>query len=246
MSSDWGPPGLDTTAPRVNKRMVGAVAFCLVISIGVPWCTKNVGYVDYFTWHRSCGDPPSEIRIWISPYHTRTAEEANALRKWTARHPGRINSQYDAFCNTPLHLAARVGREDLAEVLLAAGADVEARNKIDERPLHVAATYGRPTVAKLLLARGADVSARVRGRKTPLHAAACGLGTLSDIDERIEVAKLLLAAGADVNAREPGNGFTPLRCAVSYESRSTAMAELLFAHGADSRGAEEPPPPRPR
>jgi hypothetical protein len=58
------------------------------------------------------------------------------------------------------------------------------------------------------------------------------------------VARLLLAAGADVNARErEGSGFTPLPCATSYESRNAAMAELLLAHGADPRGAEEPPIP---
>jgi len=88
-------------------------------------------------------------------------------------------------------------------VLIAAGADIEARNTLDNRPLHVAATYGRPAVAKLLL-----------------------------------------AAGADVNARQPGSGFTPLRSATYGEGRNAAMAELLLAHGADPRGAEEPPPPQ--
>ena len=115
---------------------------------------------------------------------------------------------------------------------------------MDERPLHVAARYGRPTVVKLLLARGADVSAGGRRANTPLHGASCGLGGQSDIGGRLEVAKLLLAARADVNARERGSGFTALRCATSYESRNAAMAALLLAHGADPRGAEEPPVPR--
>jgi ankyrin repeat protein len=89
---------------------------------------------------------------------------------------------YGAFCETPLHLAARFGREDLAGPLIAAAADVEAQNELGERPLHLSANYGHPTVAKLLVARGAAVGARDRGGKTPLHAAAFGVGDQSKLD----------------------------------------------------------------
>jgi hypothetical protein len=242
MPSDWGPPGLETTPPRVNKAMVAMVSICLVTVVGVPWCRENVGSMDLMTGNKSCPAEPSEIKIWAGNYHTRRAEEVVNLQRWIARHPGRINKQYDAFCETPLHLAARFGREDLAGPLIAAGADVEAQNELGDRPLHLSASYGHPTVAKLLLARSAAVNARDRGGKTPLHAAAFGLGDPSKVEARIEVARVLLTGGADVNAREPGSGFTPLRYATSYESRNTAMAALLFAHGADPRGAEEPRP----
>jgi Ankyrin repeats (3 copies) len=240
--SALGPPGLETTPPRVNKALVVVVSLCLVTIVGVPWCNENVGSVDLMTGKKSCPTAPSEIKIWAGTYHSRRAEEVVNLQRWITRRPGRINKQYGAFCETPLHLAAQFGREDLAGPLIAAGADVEAQNRLGNRPLHVAASYGHPTVAKLLLARGADISARDPGGKTPLHSAACGLGDQSKIEARIEVARLLLAAGADVNAREPGSGFTALRCASSYESANTAMAALLLAHGAGPRGAEERPP----
>jgi hypothetical protein len=42
-----------------------------------------------------------------------------------------------------------------------------------------------------------------------------------------------------VNARAPGSGFTPLRCATSYESRNAVMADVLLTHGADPRDAGE-------
>jgi ankyrin repeat protein len=221
------------------SKVIVLVGVCVVVAFGVHWCQENVGYVDLMTGRRGCGAPPSEIRAWALESHTRRAEEAGILQQWAAAHPGRVNKQYGAFCNTPLHLAARFGREDLADPLIGAGADVEARNGLDERPLHVSAAYGRPTVARLLLARGADVHARGRGGKTPLHVAAVGLGGQSNAPARIEVARLLLAAGADVNARESGSGFTPLRYATSFESRNAGMADLLLAHGADPRGAEE-------
>jgi ankyrin repeat protein len=243
-SWEWGPPGLETpTKVPGAKGPFIAAAFCLAVVFGVPWCQNTFGYVDLYTGNRGCPVIPSEVRSWSVVGDMREPGEAANLQKWIARHPRQINKQYGAFCETLLHVAAHWGREDLADLLIAAGADVEARNEIDERPLHVAAQYGRPTVVELLLARGADVGASGWRVHTPLHAASCGLGGQSTIGARLEIAKLLLAAGADVNARERGSGFTPLRCATSYESRNAAMADLLLAHGADLRGADEPPIP---
>lgn len=238
MATDWGPPGLDTPTSYSGITRFAAAAVGLAVVIGVPWCHENVGSIDLMTGNRACATAPSEIRVWSSHHHTRRPEESTDLQTWTARNRDRIDRPYGAFCDTPLHLASRFGREDLAELLIAAGANVEAPNELDERPLHVAATYGRPSIARLLLARGAAVDARSRG-KTPLHAAAFGVGQPSDVDARVGVAKLLLAAGADVNAREPGNGFMPLRYAKSLGSGNTAMADLLLSHGADPRGAEQ-------
>ena len=247
-SWEWGPPGLETpTKVPGAKGPFVAAAFCLAVVFGVPWCQNTLGYVDLYTGNRACPVIPSEIRSWSVMGDTRKPGEAASLQKWIARHPRSLNKQYGAFCETLLHVAAKWGREDLADLLIAGGADVDARNELDERPLHVAAQYGRPTVVRLLVSRNADAGAGGRRANTPLHAAACGLGGQTNIHGRLEIAKLLLAAGADVNARERGSGFTPLRCATSYTSRNTAMAEVLLAHGADPRGAEEQPiPGRPR
>jgi len=238
MFTDWGPPRLETTASEAGAARIAAIVLCLMVAIGIPWCYEQVGSIHPMRGTRACGAAPAEIRAWSRNYHSRRAEEAVDLRNWTTRYPGRIDKRYGAFCDTPLHLAARFGREDLAGLLIAAGADVEALNEHDERPLHAAAAYGRPAVVKLLLARGADVNARGPAGKTPLHAAAFGVGVPSDVDARTDVAKLLLAAGADVNARQPGNGFMPLRYASSAGNPTTAMVDLLLAHGADPRGAD--------
>ncbi|MGH3116466.1 MAG: ankyrin repeat domain-containing protein [Vicinamibacterales bacterium] len=242
MSSDWGPPGLETPTSYSGVVRLAAAAVCLVVVIGIPWCHENVGWIDVMTGRRGCGAAPSEIRVWSVNRHTRRPEEIAHLEQWVARHPYHVNKQYGASCDTALHFAARFGREDLAEMLIAAGAAVEAPNEFDDRPLHAAATYGRSTVVKVLLARGADVHARGSGGNTPLLAAASGFG--DDADGLLEVAKLLLAAGADVNASAGGGGFTALRhVAVSARPGNKALAELLLSYGADPGGGGSQGPP---
>jgi len=236
----WGPRGLETPewSPAETPYLrhgLAVTALCL-LTWGVPWCRQNFGYFD-LAGNRGCAAAPSEVSVWAFHNRSRRPKDLVDLRKWISRHPGRINDHYNAFCETPLHRAARFGREDLAEALVAAAADVEAQNKNGEHPLHVAAAYGHPAVVKVLLAGHADVGARDRGGSTPLHAAAFGHGGRENLDARIEVAKLVLAAGADVNARE-GGGFTPLRYALGSEGRNSAMADLLLSHSADPRGAK--------
>jgi ankyrin repeat protein len=103
---------------------------------------------------------------------------------------------------TPLHYAAMVGRLDIAELLVANKADVNARDNHGVTPLHLASDKA---MAELLLANKADVHARNEEGRTPLHMAASrGQAGMKD------VAESLLAHGADVNAKA-NNGWTPLR-----------------------------------
>ena len=61
--------------------------------------------------------------------------------------------------------------EALISLLLAVGADVNARNPYGQPPLHVAARYGYESIASLLLAAGADVRRRdSAGRYAADHA----------------------------------------------------------------------------
>jgi ankyrin repeat protein len=140
---------------------------------------------------------------WRRGRATRRPDERPNLERWITRHPDAINNWYGTWCRTPLHQAARFGREDLAEVLVNGGADVNAADRANERPLHLAAAYGKPGVVSVLLERGADIEARGSGGKTPLHAAAFGLGGPWDVQGRVEVARLLIGAGARLDARTP-------------------------------------------
>jgi ankyrin repeat protein len=103
---------------------------------------------------------------------------------------------------TPLHVAAFTGQKDVAALLLANKAAVNARDKEGQTPLHWAAERGQKDVAALLLANKADVNAVDRDGWTPLH-------FVADFGERnIDIEELLLAYNADVNAKANG-GFTP-------------------------------------
>jgi len=69
---------------------------------------------------------------------------------------------------TPLHWAANEAQTQIAEVLLAHGAEVDAPSEHGNTPLHVAAARGHSQVAQSLIDHGADVNARNDGRMTPL------------------------------------------------------------------------------
>jgi uncharacterized protein len=96
---------------------------------------------------------------------------------------------------TPLHLACFFGQPEMAEILIARGADVNARsrNAMQNRPLHTAAAGRNKDAVRLLLERGADVNARQHGGWTALHAASQ--------NGDVEMARLLIGGGADVAAR---------------------------------------------
>ena len=83
-----------------------------------------------------------------------------------------------------------INQPDMVELLLAKGAEVNARSKIGRTPLLLAASYaGNTEVLKLLLAKGANVLTRDKFENTPLLAATAANDTAS--------VKLLLEHGAD-------------------------------------------------
>ena len=59
----------------------------------------------------------------------------------------------------------------IVELLLAEGADVNAKDKYGLTPLHRAASGGHTETAELLITEGADVNAKNEDGKTPLDRA---------------------------------------------------------------------------
>jgi hypothetical protein len=122
--------------------------------------------------------------------------------------------------DTPLHIAAAAYSVAVVRALIAAGADVRARNRLGEEPLHSAAV-GQPgspmwnpiaqadTIICLVQA-GADPNAFNKTGVAPLHRAVrtrCA-----------DAVRALLECGADPALRNK-NGSTPLRLATLNSGR---------------------------
>jgi ankyrin repeat protein len=127
---------------------------------------------------------------------------------------------------TPLYEAVGHNQLEIAELLLANGADVNARDMYLHSPLIQALwVYNHDKMVRLLLAKGADVNLADKWSMTALcYAAKQG---------QIEDAKILLANDANVNFSQsilPGG--TPLYFAVI--GTHTEMVELLLTNGADA------------
>jgi len=74
----------------------------------------------------------------------------------------------NAFKIQPIHAAAASGSLKMLRALLAAGADVNARQQEGFTPLHTAADRNDAAMAELLLAHGADLHAESAKHQTPL------------------------------------------------------------------------------
>jgi ankyrin repeat protein len=133
---------------------------------------------------------------------------------------------------TQLIVAAEVGRTDVVEFLLAAGADINGRDNERETALDDAVVHHHKNVVKQLLDGGAEVNTRDVDDNTPLMYAA----QWGDTD----VVEWLLANKADVNARTREGGYTPLYFAAYLNQMG--VAELLLSHGADMNTESVIPP----
>ena len=127
---------------------------------------------------------------------------------------------------TALHWAAERGHAAVADLLLSAGATVEATTRVGSyTPLHLASRGGHGAVATALLDAGADPrTTTTSSGVTALHLAARAV-------DGAEAVTALLKRGAEVDAREASSGQTPLMFAAAYNRTEAVMA--LLEHGAD-------------
>ena len=127
----------------------------------------------------------------------------------------------DSWRQTPLMLAAAFGSLETMQILIDAGADVNAANAAGVTALHLSAGDLQRVV--LLVGKGANVHARSQIGRTPLLIAAYTNGAS-------EVVKFLLSKGADFKVAD-ASGVTPLMAAAAVND--TAAAKLLVDRGAD-------------
>ena len=171
-----------------------------------------------------------------------------AVLRALAKDPG-VAARRDGSGRTPLHHAAILCDYEMAGILLAHGADPNARDAWGRSPLHIAAELEfRPmdasisvgtwssqppheSVVELLTEAGADVTLADNNGLTPLHMACLRAYKVALIQNAPQI-PLLVDSGADINARD-NRGNTPLDIARQTDTRGdNAIADYLISRGA--------------
>ena len=168
------------------------------------------------------------------------ARDPEALKALLTRDPSLVQAR-DGDQKTPLHLAAWDDDAEIVTLLIAHGADLNARHSINKStPLHYAK---EPAVARLLIQAGADLRAENSSGRTPLkHAVSTGDLDLIDVyleaGEKLDFESLVeLGRTEEVAAmleEKPWLAKPPSDALLTAaEDGNVELVRLLLAHGAD-------------
>lgn len=117
--------------------------------------------------------------------------DIKSLNEFIATEPNLVH-EVDKFEFTALHEAVGEHTLEVVQILIAAGANVNAQNDSGIAPLHlVAYDY----IAEELIKAGAKIQIKEQNGGTPLHIQA-------ENPESIEVIEVLLKHGADANIKD--------------------------------------------
>ena len=135
-------------------------------------------------------------------------------------------STTNSFGNTALIEATQFGHTSIAEILIKAGANINAKDSRGMTALMMAAQFGRTSIAETLIRVGAEVSGRTRsfGRTALMMAATSG---------HTSIVEKLIKAGADVNVKDH-RSMTALMMAAQFGY--TSVVETLIKAGAEVSG----------
>ncbi len=127
-----------------------------------------------------------------------------------------------------LHLAAQGGHIALMTALLAAGAEIDARDDRGYTPLHFAICFGPRELLDPL---------------PDLAAAAADVGVYRLLTD---VPRYLLEQGADLSARDDKDSYTPLELArAAFEDETDRGDVIALLEAAEAQGRNLTPPPGP-
>jgi len=125
---------------------------------------------------------------------------------------------------TAIHMAARYSNAKCLQIIIDAGASVNAKKEDDWTPLHLAANAGSIFALELLLKKNADVHALNNEKLTPL---ACAVAK-----NNVCFARLLLEAGSDVNFKYDNSESLLYR---AVKNQNLKLVKLLLEYQADTK-----------
>jgi ankyrin repeat protein len=146
----------------------------------------------------------------------------NAVRSLVAANKASVNMP-DIDGTRALHWAIRAGEADIVELLLKAGADATAKDRLDVTPLFLAAMNGDGVIMRKLLNAGANANQVEKTGESILMVAVRTGST--------DAVRALLEHKANANYAEPQLQLTPLMLAA--EGGYTEMVADLIKSGAD-------------
>jgi len=157
---------------------------------------------------------PRAVRWSATKYTVETWEEAGSVSQHTATK--------DENGLTLLARAVASGNEDMAQILLRSGSDIESLDKLGKTPLIIAAEYGRLKSAEVLVNAGAHVLVKdTAGWSALMHACKNGHHLVVDY---------LVSNGAEMQDMTPDYKTPLMIAAMNGQYRAI---EMLCAHGVD-------------
>lgn len=146
----------------------------------------------------------------------------SAVRSLVAANRSTVNST-DIDGTTPLHWAIRAGEAEIVDILLRAGANATAQDRLGVTPLYLAAAIGDGATIRKLLDAGANANQTEKTGETVLMVATRTGST--------DAVRALLEHNANPNTPEPQLLLTPLMLAA--EAGYTEIAADLIKSGSD-------------
>lgn len=148
--------------------------------------------------------------------------EQNDINSLTSlANSGSIKDVKDEFGYSLLHRSITKGFNEISEILIRNGIDVNSQDKNGQTALHYAAFYGNTGILKVLLDNGADFNIADNYGNQPLWTA-----TFNDkgFGRRLEIIDELMKNGADANHKN-NVGKSPLDFSVT--AKYEKVQELL-------------------
>jgi len=113
----------------------------------------------------------AKSNLGLNSLHTSAVQGYQNITDLLLTKGAKVDERDDNYEFTALHYAARFGTAKVAEVLIAHGADIKAKDKWSYQPIHWAAYHDQPEIIELLIAKGSDVNVKTSLGQTPLELA---------------------------------------------------------------------------